>query len=322
MSDLPNLGPFVSAARCGCFATAAEQLGVTPPAVSKSIARLEQRLGVRLFNRTTRKLSLTAEGQAFLQRVSPMMDGLQHALDELRESGTVPRGLLRVACGATLGRHCLLPKLEGFFQRYPEVDLSLDLNDQPRDLLEHGVDVSIRHGLGSQTTHVMRRLPFQYRVVLVASPTYLQRRGVPTSIDDLMRHGSIGLSEPGRSFGAWHLVRSAPESGLDVRVPLMPGKVRFATGTSFDLCLSAAVHHLGIAAIGVPMALPYLQSGLLKVVLPQYEVRSSSTEDNQVFVQYAHREHLAPKVRVFVDFVVECFGQQDDGLDAVERFAA
>lgn len=324
---LPNLEPFLCAARCGSFAAAADQLGLTPPAVSKSVARLEDWLGVRLFDRTTRKLGLTPEGMNFLQRVTPMLDGLRHAVDDLRETGAQPKGLLRVACGSTLGQYWLLPRLQAFLERYPDVNLTLDLDDEPHELLERGADVGIRQGYWANSTLVVRRLPIRFRVLLMASPKYLARCGEPRTLEELWQHGSIGLAEPSRRFAAWKLHRVSDHgdtTGVPLAVapvPLSPGRVNFA-GTHCDACLMATLQHLGISAISWQAALPFLQSGQLKVVMPGYEVRSDTATDNHLYVQYAYSERLSPKVRAFVDFVLGLLDEEQEDVEQMEHFGA
>src|SRR5690606_16943730 len=142
----------------GSFSAAAKHLGVTPPAVSKSIARLESSLGVRLLNRNTRNLHLTSEGRDFFEKISALMSEIDKTVEDLKDATQVPEGQVRVAVGATFGRYFLLPVLAEFFARYPQIALELDFDDNPKDLLERGFDVGIRQGQGDHFSYVSRRL--------------------------------------------------------------------------------------------------------------------------------------------------------------------
>lgn len=328
MTHLRYLLPFVQVVKCGGFSAAAERLGVTTPAISRSIAQLEQELGVRLLNRTTRQLNLTSEGRDFFEKINPLIEGIDNAAEHAKAAMDEPRGLVRVAVGATFGRYHLIPVLADFFLQYPEVRLALDLDDIPKGLLERGFDVEIRHGQGNQTSHVSRRLFVDFPVILIASPLYLARHGVPQSIDDLINHDCINAGDPSGNLSNWKLTRirgqgkaAARKKGAAAFSPIPKGRLTVAG--QYDSGLIAALHGIGIAPSALPAALPFLEAGQLKVVLPDYRIKNISSSDNQMYIQYPHREHLPPRIRVFVEYLLEKFHSCESAAeDDIRAYAA
>jgi LysR family transcriptional activator of dmlA len=323
MRNLQVLVPFVQAVKCGTFAAAAAKLDVTPPAITKSIARLERELGVRLFNRTTRHLELTHEGERFYDHVSGMLGALDEAVGALAQSRREPEGLVRVSVTAAFGRHCLLPTISEFIEQFPRVELDLSFDEVPRSFGEQGLDVRIQH-VRSRATSQVSRVLCDYPIVLAASPGYLQRKGIPREPAALASHQCIGVRVPyGKS--AWRLFRhrgSAPRgAGMPDEFLHRPsGPITVAT--QLDASLIACLAGAGIGPCSVPTMLPHLQRGELKVVLSDYRVRGAQSRQSQVFMQFPHREHLSAKVRVFVDFVSAKFRDRNYlGVD-VARFAA
>jgi LysR family transcriptional regulator, transcriptional activator for dmlA len=326
MPEIRNLQPFIQAVRCGSFIAAATRLQVTPPAVSKSIAALERELGVRLFNRTTRKLSLTAEGHQFFERVAPLLVQLDEAVADVRRSPEHPEGLIKVSTTPTFGRHCLTPVIAEFLQRYPLVEIDISYDEIAPSLVNDGVDVSIQHARGRGTNHVSRPL-CSYPLVLVASPAYLARKGVPQSPDELAEHDFVGIRLP---FGLAALqLDRAPGSARKgaarkERNLVHHPRRRLTVAGQHDTSLIAAVSGAGITPSAVPVVLPYLQSGQLKIVLPEYRVRGDETEGAgpRIYVHYPHRQYLPAKVRVFVDYLLEHFRASDAGKEKLDSFFA
>ncbi len=320
---LLQLIPFVQVVKCGSFVAAAAQLQVTPPAISKSIARLERELDVRLLNRTTRRVDLTAEGREFYERISKLLAGLDEAVAALSDAAHEPQGHVRVSVTATFGRHCIMPLINSFFARYPRIELDISFDEIPPSLVEGGFDVSIQHANTRETTHVSRAL-CDYPIVLIASPDYLQRRGTPREPKDLMHHDCIGVRLP---FGkaAWHLVRNRPFASRAAREKdeyVHNPTGRMTVATQLDASLIACLSGAGISPSSVPVILPYLTAGKLKVVLPEYRLRVTKGMRTQVFIQFPHREHLPTKVRVFVDFLIERFRDVDYAAVDLTSFAA
>lgn len=325
MSDIRNLLPFIQAVRCGSFIAAAERLRVTPPAISKSIAKLERELGVRLFNRTTRKLHLTHEGKLFFQRISPLLDAVDAAVSEVTQSPKRAQGLVRVATTATFGRYCLLPTLAEFFRRYPDIELDVSFTEAPPNLVADGFDVSIQYLPASATTHVSRVL-CDYPIVLVASPDYLKRKGSPARPEDLQHHDLICVRLPQRRS----VIRLKPRSKkmrrsqadnagfvLDMKGPL-------TIANQVDANLIAALYGTGITLSSLPVVLPYLRTGRLKLVLPEYAVSGNDNDDDvpHIYIHYPHRRHLPVKVKAFVEYLAERF-RADKKMNALlDRYAS
>lgn len=327
MTHLRYLLPFVQVVKCGGFSAAAERLGVTTPAISRSVAQLERGLGVRLFNRTTRQLHLTSEGRDFFEKINPLIEGINSAAENAKATMEDPKGLVRVAVGATFGRYYLIPVIADFFQQYPDVRLALDLDDDPKGSPEREFDVEIRHGQGNQTSFVSRRLFFEFPVILIASPLYLTRRGVPRSIDDLSHHDCISAGATSRNLANWKLTPIHEQDKAVARkkdgtfTPIPKGRLTVAG--QYDSGLIAALHGIGIAPSALPAALPFLESGQLKVVLPDYRIKNVSSADNQMYIQYPHREHLPPKVRVFVEYLLAKFHSSENAAeDDIRAYAA
>jgi LysR family transcriptional activator of dmlA len=323
MRNLQMLVPFVQAVKCGSFAAAAAQLDVTPPAISKSIARLERELGVRLFNRTTRHLELTNEGERFYEHVRNLLGALDDAVGALAQSTREPEGVVRVSVTATFGRHCLLPTLPEFIEQFPRVELDLSFDEVPRSFGEQGVDVRIQH-VRSRATSQVSRVLCDYPIVLAASPEYLRRKGIPREPAALASHQCIGVRVPyGKS--AWRLVCHRGTSARGAGAPeefLHRPAGPITVATQLDASLIACLAGAGIAPCSVPTILPHLERGELKVLLSEYRVRGAQSRPAQVFIQFPHREHLTAKVRAFVDFVSGKFRDRNYlGMD-VARFAA
>lgn len=326
MRDIQNLEPFVQAVRCGSFIAAASQLKVTPPAISKSIAKLERDLGVRLFNRTTRKLHLTNEGRELFQRIGPLLSGIDEALSVVTQSPQDPEGVVKVSTTPTFGRYCLMPTITEFFKLYPKVELEISFDEIAPSLVEAGVDVSIQHTRGRRTSHVSRLL-CEYPLVLVASPDYLAHHGTPEYPEDLEHHNCIGIQH---LYGkaALHLERIRQD-------PHYPSRKRgeryvhnprgpLTVANQLDASLIAALYGAGITASSLPAVFPYLKSGRLKLVLPDYRIKPKEAAEghSQIFIHYPHRKHLPAKVRVFVDYLTTHFRTHTESPEALDIFSA
>jgi LysR family transcriptional activator of dmlA len=324
--DPHSLLPFIQAVRCGSFIAAAARLQVTPPAVSKSIAKLERELGMRLFNRTTRKLHLTSEGRELFERVSPLLTALDETIVSITRGPQEPEGLVRVSTTPTFGRYCLMPILADFFKRHPRIELDISFDEHPPSLVADGFDVSIQHVRGRGTSHVARLL-CDYPIVLVASPDYLARKGTPVVPEDLAHHDCIAVRQ---SLGkvALHLERIRSEPGTQGRkrgehfLHNMRGPLTVAN--QLDASLLAALYGAGITASSVPVVLPYLKSQRLKLVLPDYRVkdRPANHASPQIYIHYPHHRHLPAKVRVLVDFFLERLHYTRNSPEELDVFAA
>ncbi len=289
---------FSRAATTGSFSAAARQLALTPSAVSRNIAMLERNLGVRLFQRTTRKLTLTEAGDRLADSIRANLDGLLAALADVSSDTHEPAGVLKVSMATVFGAEYLVPLLPDFLARYPQIRVDWHLDNRHVDLVAEGFDVAI--GRGSELSPgVVSRTLARVQVVALASPTYLAGRALPDDPSELADHDLIDM----RSTRSGRLVRWTLShiSGAEMAAPT--GE-RMAFNDPGALC-SAAALGLGVALVAVPHALRYLKSGELVRLLPDW-----SADAGPISIYYANRSLLPAKVRVFVDHVVETFERQ------------
>ena len=295
MDPISDVAVFVRVVDAGSFTRAADALDISKAAVSKSIGRLEQRLGARLLNRTTRKLTLTEAGDAYYRRSAAALAELNDAEQQISELSHTPRGLLRITAPTYLGSATLAPLLREFLKRYPEVSLDLNLNDQYVDLVQERFDVAVRISTLTDSTLVSRRLaPCPIRIV--ASPAYLKRHGAPKAPADLRQHQCLMYSVS-RTPNEWRL--RAP-NGRWVAV-----EIHGAIRCNNDFVLKqAALDGLGIAHFPSFFVEREIADGKLVPIL-------KDCDGPAYFIQavYASRHHLPSKVRVFVDFLVEHLGK-------------
>ncbi len=282
---------FARVVELGGFSAAARAFRMTPSAVSKLVARLETRLGTRLVNRSTRRLQLTPEGQAFHERSLRILADIDEAEREAA-AGRAPRGRVRVNSNVPFGLHHLLPLVPDFAARHPEVTLDIVLSDQVIDLLEERADVAIRVGPLRASQLVARKLGAS-RMEVVASPAYLERHGVPRNLDELERHNRIGFNFA-RTFEEWPFI----EDGKSVSLPAC-GNVQVGDGeTSRRLALAG----MGIARLALFHVGPDLEAGRLRPVL---EDRNPGDVEEIHAVFVGHGGRLPARVRAFVDFLAE-----------------
>jgi DNA-binding transcriptional LysR family regulator len=289
---ITHLDPFVASADEGSFSAAARRLGITPPAVSKSVARLEAGLGVRLFQRSTRSLSLTEEGERLYRQVRMPWAEIGDALAELQQGAGKPAGTLKVSLAPTVGRTYFVPLLDTFMERYPDIVPDLHFDNRQVDLIAEGFDVAIGGGLELTEGLVARELA-HVRIVLVAAPAYLARHGAPDEPADLSRHrGLLRRSIASGRLLPWILKN---QDGGEVVANVRP----VAVLDDPEALARGAACGLGIAMLPLPHALPLLQSGEIVRVLPAWHA-----ETGPLSIYYSSRRLLPAKVRVFVDHVV------------------
>jgi DNA-binding transcriptional LysR family regulator len=295
-SKLPGMISAVMSADRGSFTAAAKALNLTPAAVSKNVGTLEELLHVRLFNRTTRHLSLTEEGKAFVTRARAGLLELE-AASEQSSRGQKPEGLLRVNAPVGIGRKYILTLLPGFYAKYPDVQVELNLNDQAVDLVGERFDVGIRGGSQPPEGMVARKI-CSLSVVLVATPKYLKQRGrgIPMSYRDLEHHDILRVKFHTGRMLPWFFKERV--NGAET-VVMFKGEAKLMISDP-DVILEAALLDMGIAGMGRYTAYEALARGALVEVLPRQLVRG----DNSLSMFYPHREGLAPRVRVFVDHVL------------------
>jgi DNA-binding transcriptional LysR family regulator len=272
------------------YAKAADELGLSPSGVSRIVTRLEERLGARLVQRTTRKLSLTEAGTAFHARTAQILVDLADAEAEVQMTAVKPRGTLRISAPVVFGTHHLAPMIGELLGKYPELNLDVALTDRMVDLVEEGLDLAIRIGSLADSRLIARRLCGNHRV-LVASPAYLDRRGVPQQLDDLANHDCIlftGFARPRE----WKLI--GPEGPVSVNV-----SGRVASG-NVQVLSEAAKQGVGITMGATVTVGSSLLSGELVRVLSNYEF-----EPTAIFVVYPSARQLSTKVRAVVDFLAD-----------------
>jgi DNA-binding transcriptional LysR family regulator len=293
MDGFSDLAFFSLLVKQGSLAATAQQLGVTPPAVSKRLAAIERRLGVRLLQRTTRRIGLTPEGETCLVEVGRVLQELEALERTVAGSQAVPKGLVRICATLGFGRRHIAPLLSKFARRYPDVEVQLHLTDRPVNIVEQGFDLQIRFG-ELPDSRLAARLLAHHRRVLCASPAYLKRAGEPKSPRDLARHACLFIRESDETFGSWHLRHGARTETVKVRGPLAANDGECVLGWALD-------GH-GIAMRSLWEAGAMLRSGKLLPVLAEWALPAAD-----IYAVLASRSHLSAKTRAVVDFLLDHF---------------
>lgn len=291
VADLDGIVAFVETARAGSFTAAADRLGLTKSAVGKSVARLEARLGTKLLHRTTRKLSLTADGEAYLARCSLALDGIAEAEAAIASVQGEPRGRLRIDMPAAYGRRILLPVLLDLAGANARLRLSLTFNDRLIDPVEEGVDLVVRLGALKDSAGLVSRLLTRQMLHLCAAPSYLARRGHPETVAALHDHACI----LGLRSGVPQQWEFQGSDGTPVRLAMSPAH-EIGDG---DGIIAAALGGLGICQMPASLVADHVLQGTLALVLPQV-----STVLVDVHAVWPGARHLSPKVRFLVDSLV------------------
>jgi len=293
MDSFSDLYFFTLLMKQGTLAATAQELGVTPPSVSKRLAALEARLGVRLLHRTTRRISLTAEGETYLSEGARVLSELDALERTVAGAKALPRGLLKVSATLGFGRKHVAPAVSKFARACPEVEVQLHLSDRPVNLVEQGFDASIRIGDLPDARLTARKLASNSRV-LCAAPAYLRRAGEPAKPRDLQQHRCIFIRESDETFGAWHLRSGSRQESVKVRGPL--------SSNDGDCALSWALDGHGILMRSEWDLAPYLRSGRLRPVLTDWKLPPAD-----IYLVFPTKANLSAKTRAFVDFMVERF---------------
>lgn len=289
---LPGIGVLAQVVETGNFARAGEALGLTPSGVSRAIARLEVRLGIRLFDRNPRAVRLTEEGRQFHAQVAPLLAGLEDAATEAASAARTIRGRLRVNVDPWFARLVLAPRLTGLLERHPALTFEITVRDTPGDLVEEGTDVAVRFGEVGPPGQIARKL-METRIVTIAAPSYLMRYGTPRHPTDLLRHECLLYRDPvsGKPFG-WEYRRK--REVVEVKAK---GRVIF---NDLATKLAACVAGQGIAQ-SVEFGLePLLASKAVVQILPNW-----ADERYSLYSYYPSRQLPPAKVRAFLDFLKE-----------------
>ncbi|SAI67218.1 LysR family transcriptional regulator [Bordetella ansorpii] len=289
MDGLSDLAFFSLLVRHGNLSATARELGVTPPAVSTRLANLERRLGVRLLNRTTRRVSVTHEGEIYLAgggRILAELEALERSVSSTRAE---PRGLLRLNATFGFGRAHIVPAVSDFVRQYPEVEVQMQLTDRPINLLDERYDVGVRFGEMPDARLTARKLASNRRL-LCASPAYLRTYGEPRAPADLTRHRCIVVREDNVAYGTWHL-----QSGQRSETVKARGALSANDGQS---ALQWALDGHGIVMRSEWETAAYLRGGQLREVLPDW-----ATPPADIYALYPERLNLPAKTIAFVDFL-------------------
>lgn len=281
---------FAAVMDTGSFAAAAARLGTSSGQASKLVSRLEAELGVRLLNRTTRALSPTEAGQAYHDRLRPLLEEFDNLDLSIRNVSQAPKGRLRLTAPLTFGALELAPALNEFAARFPEIELDVSFSDRLVNLVDDGFDLAVRIGRPEDSSLISRRL-CHVRIVVVGAPAYLERHEEPATPEDLARHECIidtNFREPDR----WPFEHAG--TALAVRVH---GRIRYSNA---EACLRAAEAGLGLACVPAFVAGDAIRSGSVKRLLVAHE-----TEPYGVHALYPHSRHLAAKVRVLLTFLAD-----------------
>lgn len=291
--DLTDVALFVRVCTTRNLSAAGREFGLSPAASSARMAQLEQSLGARLLHRTTRQITVTQEGEAFLAHARALLDSAEQAMASVGHGSAQVRGTLRVASSVTFGRAHLSPGIAEFLRRYPELELDLRLSDSQHDLAADAIDVAIRIGPLRDSALVMRPLA-RSRTVLCAAPAYLKQHGTPQHPSDLQQHQCLVL----QAMDPWQL-RAPDGSRLSLRVQ---GRFRSDSGLAVR---DAAVDGLGIALLATWHITGQLARGELVQIMPGYQ-----SDESMISAVYLNRKFVPPKTRAFIDFFAQRFANE------------
>jgi DNA-binding transcriptional LysR family regulator len=290
MDILASMKVFVAVVDAGSFAAAADRLDTSRAMASRHVINLEDHLGTRLLNRTTRRLSLTESGAVYYERCVQILVDVTEAEQLASHLSAVPRGVLKITLPLVFGLHRLGTLVADYVSKYPEVKLDIALNDRKVDLIEEGFDLAIRIGTLPESGLIARKLGSDHAVIC-ASPAYLKQHGTPTTPGDLVRHACLGYTYT-NSGGDWRIWNGKKE----VVIPI-DGGIKADNG---DMLRLAALNGAGLIFQPLFIVEEDLRAGRLVQVLADY-----ASAELGIYAIYPSRKHLSAKVRTFVDFLVE-----------------
>ncbi|MBE4593072.1 LysR family transcriptional regulator [Vibrio navarrensis] len=286
MASWEGVSEFVAVAETGSFTQAAKRLVTSVANVSRRIALLEERLGVKLLLRTTRKVSLTEAGQVYYQQCRALLEGLEQAELTVTQMQQTPRGKLKVTAPVTYGEQKIAPLLNDFLLQHPKLELELVLTNQKLDLIEQGVDVAVRLGQLDDSSFIARRLSNRHLYVC-ATPDYLAQCGTPHTLSELTKHSCLV-----GTYDHWRFKENQQSRSIRVK-----GRLSCSSGV---VLLDAVIKGMGLAQLPDYYVEEYLLSGRLVEVLPSYR------DDREgVWALYPQNRHLSPKVRLLVDYLAQ-----------------
>lgn len=292
MSELSNVALFVRVVEDGSFSAAARFLGMMPSSISRQISQLETELGTRLFHRTTRRQHLTEAGEIYLQhaqRIVADLDAAKLAISQLAQN---PSGCLNVAIEADFANVYIAPILADFLKLYPEIQIRFLMNTKVVDLIDSGIDIAIRIGKLDDSSLYVRKIA-NYQAIICASPDYLKRHGTPAHPDELNSHNCLSFNIQRRKI-YWGFEVNGETKNIEINGKINANNLLFLK--------SSAVSGVGIVNLPIWMAQDEIQQKRLVPILEEFALNPSSVPIQAVF---AHNRHLAPKVRAFIDYLVE-----------------
>ena len=293
MDRTAEMEAFVRTVESGGFTAASQHVGLTPSALSKLVGRLEDRLGARLLHRTTRRLQMTPEGEAFYSRARAILRAIEDAEAEVVEATTHPQGTLRLHCGTAFGVHQLTPAIPAFQALFPKVDLDLAIGDNPSEA-DSSFDLMIRNGPLDESSMVARRICNLERVIC-AAPGYLERHGTPKTPDDLQQHNCLWIT----SLPA--LRRWPFDTDEGIRIVPVNGNL---VANNAETVLQLAIAGVGITRLTDVIVGEAIQQGKLIPILKDW----NHVEPVPLYAIYPSSRNLSPKVRAMVDFLATTFG--------------
>ncbi len=293
MDLFKSMSIFVKVADLGSFTAAASAVHMSATMVGNHLQALEERLGMRLINRTTRRQSLTDFGQTYLEQCREVLRLVAEADADALANHSLPRGRLRVTAPTSFGAEVLMPAIGDYCARYPDVDLDITLCDRTVDLIEEGFEAAIRIGKLPDSGLLFRNLR-PYSMMICASPEYLKLHGVPSKPDELSQHQCIAFSTS--SGQAWSLTSAAGTVRIAVQ-----GRIQVNNGQALRV---AALRGLGIIMQPAALLAQDVAEGRLVQLLPEYELPSRPMQ-----IVFLRNQHMSLKLRSFIDFVVECWGK-------------
>lgn len=289
---------FVKVVDTGSFSEAARQLGATPSAVSRSIARLERELKTRVLQRTTRKLRLSDSGVEIYKHCRDMMDSAHAAMEVSGKHDDEPAGKIRISAPRALGRFLIHPHIPAFLARYPKVDVVLRLEDQYLDLIDEQIDLAFRI-TDEPPPGLMGRRLMRIEHIICATPAYLAAQSTPLHPRDLKHHSCIALGENAID-SRWKFRKDNKTTSVDIE-----GRY---TANHTGVRLDAVLHHLGIGGLPYFIAKPALDEGLIEQVLPDWIFQTNYYGD--AWILHPPTRHIPPKVRSFIDFMTQVTGDK------------
>lgn len=304
MIHSPDLSFFQEIAKQGSLSAAARELGVTPASVSKRLVKIEESLGVPLVRRTTRRLSLTDEGELLLANARRILTELEEMEQQVAQNRLAPKGLLRVNAPLGFGRTYITPIISRFIKHHPEVEVQLQLTDHPLSLVDDTFEIGIRFGEIPDARLIARRIAPNRRLVC-AAPSYLKAHGVPKVPHDLVHHNCIVLRQNETAYGLWRFSKGKQTETVKVRGSL--------SSNDGEVALNWVLAGHGLMLRAEWDIAKYVRTGRLVILLGDY-----ATEPADIFAVYSERQARSPRVRAFTDFLVKSFTQSAEKAQGLE----